>query len=236
MTTPSTTKRLVALLVAVALLAATVAAFALPAAAAGETSVRLVSETDQVSVDETTTVDVVVTNADGGVGAYNATFSVGSEHARITNVTLPSDTGLKRIRVDDDGATAHVAAALLNTSDSGEATIATLTIEGATAGESDIAIVMHELGDEQGRTYDVADTSGTSLTVTDQVTEERTEATAAASADVGEETDAPADVSAAMEDSNGLLEGILAAPSLLFGSAVLLVIGLGLGVLIGRRR
>lgn len=166
MTSQSTYRRLAVVLAVVALLAMIVATIALPAAAAGQTGVRLVPETDQLSVGQTTTVEVVATNADGGVGAYNATVSLDDEYATITNASA-GNARLKRIAVADDGSSAHLAVALLDTPDQGPVTIATITVEGTATGASDLSVRVHALGDEQGRNYQVAETEGVSLRVVD---------------------------------------------------------------------
>jgi hypothetical protein len=160
-------RRTAVLVVATVVLASTVAAMALPVAAAGQTSVELVSEQSDLSVGETTTVEVVATNADGGVGAHNTTVALDSEHATITNASAGS-AQLERVSVADDGSSATLAVALMDTADQGEVTMATLTIEGTSAGESVLSLRVNALADEQGESYELADTTGTTLTVTGQ--------------------------------------------------------------------
>lgn len=157
------TRQLLAALTVMALL---LAAVAVPAAAAGRTDVRLVADTDEVPVDGTTTVAVVVMDAEGGVGAYNLTVSLEADHARITNASAAGGAGFQRNDIADDGSSVRMVAALLNTTDTGSVTIATVTIEGTAEGRSDLSLAVPELGDEEGRAYTVADTTGVSVDVT----------------------------------------------------------------------
>ena len=157
------TRQLLAALTVMALL---LAAVAVPAAAAGRTDVRLVADTDEVPVDGTTTVAVVVMDAEGGVGAYNLTVSLEADHARITNASAAGGAGFQRNDIADDGSSVRMVAALLNTTDTGSVTIATVTIEGTAEGRSDLSLAVPELGDEEGRAYTVADPTGVSVDVT----------------------------------------------------------------------
>jgi hypothetical protein len=163
------TRQLLAALTVMALL---LAAVAVPAAAAGRTDVRLVADTDEVPVDGTTTVAVVVMDAEGGVGAYNLTVSLEADHARITNASAAGGAGFQRNDIADDGSSVRMVAALLNTTDTGSVTIATVTIEGTAEGRSDLSLAVPELGDEEGRAYTVADTTGVSVDVTGPSTAE----------------------------------------------------------------
>jgi hypothetical protein len=163
------TRQLLAALTVMVLL---LAAVAVPAAAAGRTDVRLVADTDEVPVDGTTTVAVVVMDAEGGVGAYNLTVSLEADHARITNASAAGGAGFQRNDIADDGSSVRMVAALLNTTDTGSVTIATVTIEGTAEGRSDLSLAVPELGDEEGRAYTVADTTGVSVDVTGPSTAE----------------------------------------------------------------
>ena len=228
------TRQLLAALTVMTLL---LGAVAVPAAGAGQTGVRLVADTDEVPVDGTTTVAVVVTDVDGGVGAYNVTVSLDTEHARITNASAAGGTGFERNLIADDGSSVRMVAALLNTTDTGSATIATVTIEGTAAGRSDLTLDVGELGDEQGATYKVGDTTGVSLSVTAPSSTATAESTATASSEAESET-----TSAESGADNrgpvaafGPIERIQRSVPLPVVGGIVLVGAVALGVFIGRR-
>lgn len=134
--------------------------------AAGGTAVGLSPTTDRTEVGETTTFDVVVASASGGVGAYSANITlVDSSVASITNVDVSGDPEIKNVDVSEDGGSVRIEAALMNTSDTGTVTIATITVEGETTGASAVTLSVAELGDEDGNAYTVTDTSDATLNV-----------------------------------------------------------------------
>ena len=133
---------------------------------AGSTTVRLAPTTETVGVDETATFDLVVQRADGGVGAVDATVTVG-DAARITNVTFTGDPGTQRLAVSDDGQTADLEAALLQTSGADRLTVATVTVVGVEAGQTTVDAQIDALGDEAGNAYDVTATPAATLDVTE---------------------------------------------------------------------
>jgi hypothetical protein len=170
MTFQPTAHRSLAPLVVTLLLVSSVVSLAAPAAAAAEPTVSLVPASDEVSVDETTTVDVVVRGAGNGVGAYNATITV-DDRTTITDVSVGGDAGLKRVEVAGDGSSARIVAALMDTGEdaSRPITIATLTVRGVGDGTSEAGLRVTELVDENGGTYEVAAADGTSMRVADRV-------------------------------------------------------------------
>ncbi|AZH25271.1 hypothetical protein [Haloplanus aerogenes] len=134
--------------------------------AAGATTVRL-SSADDVSVSETTTVDVVVNDADSGVGAYNVTVALTNPSiASITDVELlgnPSDR-TSRVERAADGSSVTMVAALMDTADTGTVTIARVTLRADGTGSTGLDLTVAALGDERGDSYTVG-TETTSLTV-----------------------------------------------------------------------
>ncbi|GGJ06841.1 hypothetical protein GCM10008995_15920 [Halobellus salinus] len=137
-------------------------------AAAGSTSVRLSPTTATINESRTQTFDIVVSDADGGVGAITTTVTVDdTEVGTITDVSLNGDPGAETIDIADDGSEVFVRAALMDTDDSGSVTVGTLTVEGAGPGTTDIDPTVDSLGDEDGDPYDVGTTPGSSLTVED---------------------------------------------------------------------
>jgi hypothetical protein len=117
-----------------------------------------------VDVGDTTTVDVVVDSADGGVGAYNVTVGLADGSvASITDVEFGGDPGVSETFGPADATTAR--AALADTDDTGSVTVLTVTIEGLSAGTTDVTVDVNALGTEDGINYAVPQTSGATLTV-----------------------------------------------------------------------
>lgn len=161
------------------------------AAAAGSTSVRLSPTTAAINESRTQTFDLVVSDADGGVGAVTATISVGdADVASIDEMELRGDPGVETIDVESDGSEVFVRAALMDTEDTGTVTIGTVTVEGTGEGSSDVDLSVESLGDESGDPYDVGTTPGSSLTVSGTADAVDLEITADASAvEAGDEVD-----------------------------------------------
>ncbi|MFC5136488.1 MULTISPECIES: hypothetical protein [Haloferacaceae] len=137
-------------------------------APAPETAVGIEPGSATVDEGETTTYEVVVANADGGVGAYNLTVDV--EDSSIASITEATPQGepsnqTTEVFVADDGSSAEVVAALANTNDTGNVTVATMTVEGDDDGTSDIGLSVDALGTEAGNSYNVTETTGASITV-----------------------------------------------------------------------
>jgi PKD repeat protein len=137
---------------------------------ASETSVSLSPESSEVVVGEVETYDVVVDNADGGVGAYELTVSLDdSSVASITDVELGGgpDAQTQNVTFADDGSSVTVSAALADTSDTGSVTIASVTVEGVAEGSSDLSVDVQALGNEEGDSYTVTEENGASISVVD---------------------------------------------------------------------
>ena len=137
-----------------------------PAQQAGPTSPVVVQPSDgSVDVGETTTFDVVVPNADGGVGAYNLTVGLSdSSVASITDVEFGGDPGLTETPVETDS-TVTARAALADTADTGSVTVLTVTVEGLADGTTDLTLDVNALGTEEGINYAVPQATGATLTV-----------------------------------------------------------------------
>jgi hypothetical protein len=161
--------RVAAVLALAVSVAVTVAAPVQFAAAAGTTAVGLSPADSTVQAGSTTTVDVVVESADGGVGAYNIDVSVvDPATATITGIAPggnPSESTTETT-VAGDGSNAGVAAALADTDDTGTVTVATITLEGQAAGTADLNLTVNALGDETGAPYTVDEVSHGTITVT----------------------------------------------------------------------
>ena len=161
------------------------------AAAAGSTSVQLSPTTATVNESRSQTFDLVVSDADGGVGAITAEISVGdTDIASIEDMELEADPGVETIDIESDGSEVFVRAALMDTADTGEVTVGTLTVEGTGAGSTDLSLSVESLGDEEGNPYNVGGTPGSSLTVENTADSVDLEITADASAvEVGDEVE-----------------------------------------------
>ncbi|QLG27267.1 hypothetical protein HUG10_06780 [Halorarum halophilum] len=168
-----------------------VTASAVTVSAAGSTTVSLHAAGSTVEEGETTTIDVVVDNADGGVGTYNATVAVDDpDVASITDVELAGDPGLDEVEIADDGSKVSIRAALMNTTDAGAVTIATITLAGDADGSSDVSLSVATLGDEEGRAYSVSETRGSSVAVSEDDDDDDEDDSSSDSADASS-TDGP---------------------------------------------
>jgi len=154
----------VALLVVVPVMAS-------PAAAAGQTSVSIEPVETSVDVDQSTTFEVVVDDADGGVGA--AEFSVVVDDpsvATITDVTVLG-SGMTETGIAEDGSSVDVEYAFRDTDDTGSVTVAEVTIEGISDGSTGIGLAAATgndgvlIFDEIGTGYDVTGASDATLNV-----------------------------------------------------------------------
>jgi hypothetical protein len=132
------------------------------------TSVSLLPTTNEATVGGTTTYDLVVDTADGGVGAYTATVTVDDPSvATITDVQLFGSPAEQTTNVDiaSDGSSVTIDAALMNTANTGSVTVATITVEGESAGTTSLSPSISALGTENGNSYAITGTNGASLTV-----------------------------------------------------------------------
>ncbi|RAW46972.1 hypothetical protein DQW50_00875 [Halorubrum sp. 48-1-W] len=133
-----------------------------------ETEVRLEPASDTVDSGGSTTYDVVVEDADGGVGVYDFTVDVDdSTIASITDVSLNGNPGEAStdVTVAENGSVTDVDAARANTNDTGRVTIATVTVTGDDIGDSDIRLNVDALETENNEAYTTTDTTDASITV-----------------------------------------------------------------------
>jgi hypothetical protein len=114
----------------------------------------------------TTTVDVVVANADAGVGAGNLTVRVADPAvAELTNASLLGDPGIGEATVAEDGGVARATFALRSDNGSTPARVLRLTLRGNTTGSTALSLAAPSLGDRQGNSYSVAATAAGDVTV-----------------------------------------------------------------------
>jgi hypothetical protein len=134
------------------------------AAAAGTTSVGVSAEATDVAAGETTAVDIVVEDADGGVGAVEATLTLSDPAvASVADVTFHGDPGLTDVSERDDGV--ELSAALADTADTGRVTVATVVLSADGAGETAVDVDVESLGDEDGTAYTVDSVDRPTITV-----------------------------------------------------------------------
>jgi hypothetical protein len=111
----------------------------------------------------------VVEDADGGVGAYSLSVALAdSSAASITEISVDEDA-LVDAQIADDGSSASVDAALLDTEQNGSVTVATVTVAGDAEGASALELDVGNLGTETGAVYDVTATNDATLSVSELV-------------------------------------------------------------------
>lgn len=149
---------------ALAAAAVVLAGVAVGAAAATTTDVAVAPASDSLEPGEETVVEVVVEDADGGVGAVNATVTLSDPAvATVENVTLHGDPGLSTVTERADGV--EVSAALADTDDSGRVTVATVVVRAERSGETAVEVNVRALGDEDGAKYAVGSVDRPTLSV-----------------------------------------------------------------------
>ena len=143
------------------------------ALAAGTTDVEVSPNDQTVSIDETTTVDIVVTNADGGIGTYNFNLSLSDPSvASVTDISMkgnPIGGGSSNIATDGSSVSAQAGAA--DTTDQGEVTVATVTLETDSQGTTGLNLTVKELADESAKSYTVESVSDGTLTAQEEPVE-----------------------------------------------------------------
>jgi hypothetical protein len=142
------------------------------ASAATTTDASVVVSADRLQTGETTTVDVVVGNVDGGVGAAEMRVAVTDPSvASIEDVSVRGDSMFTETNYADDGSWVDVGYAGADTSNSGRVTILTVTVTGQTAGSTAISLGPSggegeiRIYDEEGSGYDLSSTADATLTV-----------------------------------------------------------------------
>lgn len=136
---------------------------------APETTLELNPRRDRVRPGRTTTYDIVVSSAHGGVGSAELAFVVqNSNVATITEVTVLG-SGKQSVDIAEDGSRADINYTSRDTYDSGSFTILEVTVEGQSNGETSLSLEATNGNDElllfneQGIVYNV---TGTDATVT----------------------------------------------------------------------
>lgn len=156
--------RNVALLTIVATLVVVSAGMALPVSAADSTNVELQPSSVPMQPNSTATVDLVVANANNGVGSLTATIdSNDTDVISIQDISVGGNPVFDNTTVSSGQAKIEIASA--DTMDSGEVSIATLTIAANQAGKASLQTTVSRLEDENANSYDVATASNSKITV-----------------------------------------------------------------------
>jgi hypothetical protein len=138
---------------------------------APETTLHLGPSSDTVKQGKTTTYDVVVDSADGGVGGAEMAIVVGdTDVATITEVRIMG-ADEEEVDISEDGSRADLSYTGGDTYDSGSFSIVEVTVEGQSNGDTDLSIApaagngeVHLLN-EEGTGYDVTGTTGATVSV-----------------------------------------------------------------------
>lgn len=149
-------------LVSVALIGSTVAV-----SGAGGTEVRLSPAAESVDPGTSVEYDLVVAEASGGVGTFNATVSLNdSSVATIESVKYADSPAYAK--QPDSGESVQLAATGMNTLQSGPVELATVTVRAENPGTVGSSVNVAALGDENGSAYSVTGTEGRVLSVDGQ--------------------------------------------------------------------
>ncbi|EMA09612.1 hypothetical protein C436_18851 [Haloarcula marismortui ATCC 33800] len=138
---------------------------------AGGTEVRLSPAAESVDSGATVEYELVVAEASGGVGTFNATVSLNdSSVATIESVRYADSPAYAK--QPDGGASVQLAATGMNTLQSGPVELATVTVQAENSGTVGLSVSVAALGDENGSAYSVTGTEGRVLTVEGQTDDE----------------------------------------------------------------
>lgn len=135
-------------------------------ALAGSTGVTLEPTDSTVGEGNTTTLQVVVTDANGGVGAIDGEISVvDTSYATITDFRFLSQPDARDVSISNDGRRVSFRGALMNTDQTGDVAVGEVTIKGTYEGGTDVELSVSALGDESGDPYTVGATVDAAIDV-----------------------------------------------------------------------
>ncbi|GGN94259.1 PKD domain-containing protein [Haloarcula pellucida] len=137
-----------------------------------QTTVSLQPTDQTTAVGIGTTYDVVVDDAQGGVGAAELRIAVdNTTAAEITGASVADDSATEEIEIAADGSWVDLEYAFADTADTGSVVVATVSVEGVNAGTANLSLEPTDTNsevlvfDESGQGYDVTGTNGASLDV-----------------------------------------------------------------------
>lgn len=138
-------------------------------AATTEPVVALEPATQTASPGTTATYDLVVENADNGVGSYEFDLAVGNTSvAAISSVDVAGSSAgdtLTTVDVASDGSTATVSVGVADISETGDVTLATVDVDASALGSTDLSVSNPVVGDVDAGSYTINNTFGGELTV-----------------------------------------------------------------------
>jgi uncharacterized membrane protein len=137
-----------------------------------ETTVSLQPADQTTAVGVTATYDIVVEDADGGVGAAEVGVAVDDPGvATITDASAVDANASEDVDIAADGSSVDLEYAFADTADTGSVTIATVSLEGSGAGTANLSLESTGANDEvlvfdeEGLGYDVTGTNGATVDV-----------------------------------------------------------------------
>lgn len=160
---PRPIKKVITLIVALTIILGVIVA---PVGAATTTSIEINPRSTDLAIGETTTIEIVVGQVDGGVGAWAGTVNLSNgEIGEITQVTLHGNPDFKTVDISPSNDSVYFDSALANTTQTGSVAIVSVTIRGTANGKSKIRLNIDALGDELGNSYTIIGSSDGTLTV-----------------------------------------------------------------------
>lgn len=143
-----------------------------PAGDGPATSVHLAPSSQLLAPGQTSTYDVVVADVDGGVGAYELSVGIDEPSVGVITDISPADTTdmtLSDVEIADDGSSATIGAALLDTADDGSVTVAEITVEAVDEGTADVTLAVPTLATENGTKYQLTAIDDATLQVSNLI-------------------------------------------------------------------
>jgi subtilisin family serine protease len=133
---------------------------------ASDVTVSVEPASAETTVDGSRTFGVVVQGVDTGVGAYAFDLSLSNATvAAIEDVSLMGSPESSTVSISPDSSSVQVDASGTDTEDSGDVTVAMVTVGGEVAGSSALDLSVGSVEDETGNAYQVSDVSDGTLTV-----------------------------------------------------------------------
>ena len=125
--------------------------------------------TPHTVVEETTTVDIRVQNATGGVGEWSLTVNqigTGTDVVNITDATVHGTPSDQNVAIAADNNSITIDAAGADTNNTGAVTLATVTLKGEHVGRAMLEVNVTSLRTESGSNYSITSTENGQLVVT----------------------------------------------------------------------
>jgi hypothetical protein len=134
---------------------------------AGGVDVSLEPSSRTISPGSSTTYDVVVSGASGGISLFNFSVFFPSDTYDITTASLTESGAGSSITLSSDSSRIEVLSfgQNINTPPGTQVTIATVQVRGDTTGSASLEVEMSELGDFNNDDYSISSTTGATLNV-----------------------------------------------------------------------